>query len=191
MSKILELKQALGAGARANKYKVNFMIPPAVPKTADLTTFDVLCHAASFPSKTLQTITSWNQGRKLLQPGDTEYPNTWEVTFYNTEEHNIRRAFLEWMRAIDHFQDNMHSGVPMEVMTNMSVTQLDSAMNETVRYTFHDVFPTQVSDVSLDDSTSSTITDTKVTFSFVDWVVGDGQLDKPLQYNSATKNFIA
>lgn len=191
MGKILDLKQALGPGARANKFRVNFNIPAAVPKTADLSTIDTLCMASSLPQKSIGMIEVFNQGRKLVLPGDTSYPNTWQLTFYNTEEHNIRRAILEWMRSIDHFQDNMHSGVPIEIMTNLSVSQLDSAMNETVRYTFHCCWPQDMAEISVGDGEQDTITQVAVTFAYTDWVVGDGILDKPLQYNSATKNYIA
>lgn len=191
MGKINELKQALGPGARANKYRLLFNIPNAIPKTADISTYDTLAMATSFPQKNIGMIEVFNQGRKLVLPGDTAYPNTWQVTLYNTEEHNLRRALLEWMRATDHFQDNMHSGVPAEIMTNLSVSQLDSAMNETVRYTFHHVWVQDISEVSLGDGEQDTITQTIVTFAYSDWVIGDGELDKPLQYNSATRNFIA
>lgn len=191
MGKILELKQALGPGARANKYRINFNIPTAVPRTADLATVDTLAMGSSLPQKSIGMIEVFNQGRKLVIPGDTSYPNTWTITFYNTEEHNIRRAILEWMRSIDHFQDNMHSGVPLEIMTDLSVSQLDSAMNETVRYTFHGCWPQDMSEITMGDDQQDTVTQFTVTFAYTDWVIGDGDLDKPLQYNSATKNFIA
>lgn len=191
MGKILDLKMALGPGARANKYRVNFTIPPSIPKSCDITTVDTLAMASSFPQKTVGMIEVFNQGRKLVLPGDTAYPNLWTLTFYNTEEHNIRRAIVEWMRSIDHFQDNMHSGVPMEIMTDLSVSQLDSAMNETVRYTFHCCWPQDMSEIVLGDDQQDTITQFTVTFAYTDWVIGDGNLDKPLQYNSATRNFIA
>lgn len=191
MGKILELKQALGPGARANKYRINFAIPNAVPKTADLSTVDTLAVASSIPQKSIGVIETFNQGRKLNLPGDTQYPGTWTIEFYNTEEHNIRRAILEWMRSIDHFQDNMHSGMPIEIMTDMSVSQLDSAGNETVRYTFHGVWPQDMAEVTLGDDQQDTIQRFTVTFQYTDWVVGDGDLDKPLQYNTRTGNFIA
>lgn len=191
MGKILELKQALGPGARPNKYRINFNIPNAVPKTADISTVDTLTFASSIPQKTVGMIEVWNQGRKLVLPGDTAYPNSWVLTFYNTEEHNLRRAMLEWMRSCDHFQDNMHSGLPAEVMTDISVSQLDSAMNETVRYTFHGCFPQDISEIALGDDQQDQVQQFTVTFAYTDWVIGDGELDKPLQYNSATKNHIA
>lgn len=190
-NKVTELKQALGPGARANKYRLHFHIPQAVPQTADLSTWDTLAVSSSFPEKTIGTIIASNQGRDLRLPGDTSFPETWEVTLYNTEGHDLRRAILEWMRSTDHFQDNMHSGVPNEVMTTMAVSQLDSAMNETVRYTFHNVWPSSVGSIELSDETKDTIQQFTVTFTFSDWVVGDGELDKPLQFNSPTKNWIA
>lgn len=191
MSKILELKQALGPGARANKYRIAFNIPNAVPKTADLSTVDTLAVSSSFPQKSIGMIETFNQGRKLVLPGDTSYPNTWTLEFYNSEEHNIRRAILEWMRSIDHFQDNMHSGMPIEIMTDLSVSQLDSAMNETVRYTFHGCWPQDMGEISVADDSQDTITRFSVTFAYTDWVVGNSDLDKPLQYNTRTGNFIA
>lgn len=191
MGKILELKQALGPGARANKYRVHFNIPNAVPKTADIQTFDTLAIMASFPGKAIGVIETYNQGRKLVLPGDTSFSNQFTVEFYNTEEHNLRRAIMEWLRAMDHFQDNMHSGMPIEVMTNMAVSQLDSAMNETVRYTFHGVFPQEIAEISIGDDQQDTITRTSVTFAYTDFTIGDADLDKPLQYNTRTGNFIA
>lgn len=162
-----------------------------MPKTADLGTFDTLAKAASFPQKTIGMIETYNQGRKLILPGDTSFTNTWTIELYQTEEHNLRRAILEWMRSIDHFQDNMHSGMPIEVMTDLAVSQLDSAMNETVRYTFHGCFPQDVGEVTLGDDMNDQIQTFSVTFAFTDWVVGNGDLDKPLQYNTRTGNFIA
>lgn len=191
MGKILELKQALGPGARANKYRLHFNIPNAVPKTADIQTFDTLAIMASFPGKSIGVIETFNQGRKLVLPGDTSFSNQFTVEFYNTEEHNLRRAIMEWLRAMDHFQDNMHSGMPIEVMTNMAVSQLDSAMNETVRYTFHGVFPQEIAEISIGDDQQDTITRTSVTFAYTDFTIGDADLDKPLQYNTRTGNFIA
>lgn len=191
MGKLQDLKNAIGPGARANKYRVLFEIPDAVPKTASSSTFDILCVSASMPSRTIGTIEVHNQGRSLVLPGDSQYSKSWSLTFYSTEEHNIRRAMLEWMRSIDHFQDNMHSGVPAAIMTDMKIEQLDSAGNPTVRATLHNCFPTEVGELSYGDDQSDSILQVSVTFAFSDWVTGDQDLDKPLQYNSATRNYIA
>lgn len=188
MATISELKTALGAGARPNKYRINFSIPSAVSTSSDLSTADALCQATTFPGKTIGQIEVWTQGRKLVIPGDTSFSNTWNVTFYENEDHGLRRDLLAWMKACDDFQVNSHSGNPTAVLGELSVEQLDSAGNATVKYTFHNVFPQDIAEVSLDDSTVDTIQTFDVTFSFTDWVVGDTEEDSPSTATAATKN---
>lgn len=190
-NKLAELKSALGAGARPNKYRVNFSVPSAVPTTSDLSTVDTLCKASTFPSVTLGQIEVYNQGRKLVIPGDTSYANTWTLTLYQTEDHAIRKDMISWMRAADDFQNNMHTGNPQAVLGELSVEQLDSAGNPTVRYTFHNVFAQEVGEVSVGDDQQDTLQEFDVTFSFTDWVVGEGETSDPAAGNASTANDIA
>lgn len=186
-----ELKSAIGAGARGNKYRLNFAVPSAVPTTSDLSTADALCKSTQFPGMTVGQIEVWGQGRKLVIPGDTAYENTWTVSFYMTEDHGLRKDMISWMKAADHFQNNQHSGAPASVMGELSVEQLDSAGNPTAKYTFHNVFVTEVPALELADDTQDTVSEFDVTFSFTDWVVGDGEINTPAAGNDATENEIA
>jgi len=190
-NKLAEIKHALGAGARANKYRVNFSVPSAVPVASNLQDADALCKASNFPSMTIGQIEVFNQGRKLMLPGDTTYTNVWTLTFYNTEDHALRKDMIAWMKAADHFQSNQHSGNPAAVMGELSVEQLDSAGNPTTKYTFHNVFVQEVSELAVGDDQVDTIQEFDVTFSFTDWVVGDGELNEPSTGNPATLNEIA
>jgi hypothetical protein len=190
-NKIAELKNALGAGARPNKYRVNFSIPAAVPVTSDLSTANTLCKATTFPSMTIGQIEVFNQGRKLILPGDTTYTNTWTVTLYQTEDHAIRKDMIAWMKAADHFQNNEHSGNPTALLGELSVVQLDSAGNDTVTYTFHEVFVQEVGEISIGDDQIDTPMEFDVTFSFTDWVVGTDLVNNPASGNAATKNDVA
>lgn len=186
-----QLKQALGAVARPNKYRINFSIPAAVPVKSDLSNADVLCKATSFPSMTIGQIEVWNQGRKLPIPGDTSFTTTWNVTFYGTEDHALRKDLISWMIAADHFQTNTHSGQPNNILGELSVEQLDSAGNPTVKYTFHNVFVQEVAEITLGDDTQDTAMEFDCTFSFSDWVIGDSLLQNPAAGNKATLNDIA
>lgn len=186
-----QLKQVLGAVARPNKYRINFSIPASVPIKSDLSTTDVLCKATSFPSMTIGQIDVWKQGRKLPIPGDTTFTNTWTVTFYGTEDHALRKDLISWMVAIDHYQTNTHSGRPDSVLGELSVEQLDSAGNPTVRYTFHNVFVQEVAEITLGDDTVDTPLEFDVTFSFSDWVIGENATQNPAAGNKATLNDIA
>lgn len=190
-NKLAELKSALGAGARANKYRVNFSVPSAVATTSNLQNVDALCKASNFPSMTIGQIEVFNQGRKLILPGDTTYTNTWTLTFYNTEDHALRKDMISWMRSADHFQNNSHTGNPAALMGELSVEQLDSAGNPTAKYTFHNVFVQEVGELAIGDDQVDTIQEFDVTFSFTDWVVGDGELNNPAAGNAATGNTIA
>lgn len=190
-NKLAELKAALGAGARSNKYRLNFSIPSAVSTNSDLQNADILCKATSFPTMTIGQIAAYNQGRKLVLPGDTEYENNWTVTFYNTEDHALRKDIIAWMVAADHFQNNSHSGNPTTVMGEISVEQLDSAGNPTAKYTFHNVWVSGVGEISVGDEETDSLQEFDVTFTFTDWVVGDGEFNDPSAGNSATLNDIA
>jgi len=173
MNKIAELKNALGVGARANKYRVNFSIPAAVPISSNLQNADALCKASNFPSVTIGQIEVFNQGRKLIIPGDTTYTNAWTLSFYNTEDHSLRKDLISWMKATDHFQNNQHSGNPTALMGEMSVEQLDSAGNSTIKYTFHNVFVQEIGEISISDDQVDTLQEFDCTLSFTDWVVGE------------------
>jgi len=190
-NKLAELKGALGAGARASKYRVNFSVPAAVPVTSNLQNVDALCKASNFPSVTIGQIEVFSQGRKLMLPGDTTYTNAWTLSFYNTEDHALRKDMISWMKAADHFQNNSHSGNPAALMGELSVEQLDSAGNPTAKYTFHNVFVQEVGELAVGDDQIDTIQEFDVTFSFTDWVVGDGELNNPAAGNAATENEVA
>jgi hypothetical protein len=190
-SRLSELKSALGSGARANKYRINFSVPAAVPTVSDLQNTDILCKSTSFPSMTIGQIEVYNQGRKLVFPGDTTYENTWTLTFYNTEDHGLRRDMISWMRSADDFQKNTHSGNPDAIMGELSIEQLDSNGEPTARYTFHNVFVQEVGTLEVGDDQVDTMQEFDVTFSFTDWVVGDGEENIPSVAGTPSRNDIA
>ena len=95
------------------------------------------------------------------------------------------------MKAADHFQNNQHSGNPAAIMGEMSVEQLDSAGNPTARYTFHNVYVSEVPALELADDQVDTIQEFDVTFTFSDWVVGSNEFNEPESGNLATKNDVA
>jgi len=191
MSNIAALKQAVGAGGRVNKYKLKFNMPSAVSPISNISEADVLCKSTQFPGVTITPIEVYNQGRKLLIPGDTTYENTWTVIFYNTEDHALRRDMINWMKAADNFQENKHSGNPADVLTEIGVSQLDSMAKETATYTFHNVFVSGVDAVELSDDPDGNIQEFSVTFTFSDWVVGTEATNQPDSGKPATKNSTA
>ena len=199
-NKVNTLKKMLGSGARPNKYRISFSVPPSVAYSKNDTNtpegFNVLCKATSFPSVTIGQIEVFQQGRKFMLPGDTSYTNTWTATFYLTEDHAIRKAIMAWMKSVDHWQGNSHSGEPSNIMTKINVEQLDSNGSSTIMYTFNNAFPTELGEITLADDQIDTIGEFDATFTFSDWTTGPPEntsdtVNNPEFANISTKNPIA
>jgi len=190
MSTIRELSAVLGSAARANKYRVSFAWPTGVTGEVDLRDADVLAKAAAAPTRELGQIELFNQGRKLIIPGDTTYDNAWSVDFYLTENHQFRYDIIKWMDACDNFQRNTHSGNPRAIYADLRLEQLDSAGNVTAQYTLHNCFPQVVGEVTYGDDTTDTAAEFNVTFSYSDWVTGIAEFSAYVA-PSATENDIA
>jgi len=187
MSTIRELSSVLGATARANKYRVTFSFPPSVAGNTSLGDVDVLAKTAVAPQKEIGQIELWNQGRKLIIPGDTSFDNAWSVDFYLTEDHSLRYDLIKWADACDNFQKNKHSGNPRAIFTDLRVEQLDSAGNVTAQYTMHNCFPQTIGDISYGDDSADTPAEFNVVFAYSDWVTGTKEFSD-YTIPKATKN---
>jgi len=190
MASIRELASVLGSAARANKYRVTFSYPSGVGGETALEDVDVLAKTALAPTKEIGMIELWEQGRKLIIPGDTTYDNAWAVDFYLTEDHQFRYDMVKWMDSCDNFQKNTHTGNPVAVMTDLRVEQLDSAGNVTAQYTLHNCFPQSIGEVSWAADSADTPAEFNCTFAYTDWVTGIGEFSVPVS-NQATENEIA
>jgi hypothetical protein len=190
MATINELSKILGATARANKYRVSFTWPTGIQGSTKLDEVDVLAKATAAPTRELGQIELWNQGRKLIIPGDTVYDNAWSVDFYLTEDHQLRYDMVTWMDACDNFQKNKHTGDPTQIFAELRVEQLDSAGNVTAQYTLHNAFPQTLGEVSWGADSADTPAEFNLIFAYSDWVTGTGESSVP-KSNNATKNPIA
>jgi hypothetical protein len=175
-SKIREIENVLKAAGRQNKYRISFAFPSQVSGLTALADIDVLAKSASAPAKEVGIIELWNQGRKLPIPGDTSFDNTWEVSFYLGETHELRYDLLKWQDAWDNFYENVHSGQPKAVIADLKIEQLDSNQKVTAQYTLHNCWPSVVGGVTYDDSAENSPTEFSVTFTYSDWVIGSGDL---------------
>lgn len=196
-NQITKLKNALGIGARANRYRVYINFPTAVPSIPGVTDENlyVLCASCDgFPEESGQSSSVFSQGRKLQLPKQQENGGDWNATFYNDESHKYRNAFLMWMKAIDHIPANSTSGSPGDVMTDLKVAQLDSANNETVICTFHNVFVTSVGNIGFDGGSAADVETFSVKFTYSHYTYGfNSNADKNeiTAFNPATENPVA
>lgn len=164
---------SLGHGGRANKFAVKLSAPTALGSTFDETT-TYLATAANFPAKTIETTEVHKQGRKINLPGDTVFPGTYTVTFYMDESHTLRKQMIDWMNKIDNFKNNEHVSDPSTLMSTLEIFQLKSngsasTAEETASYTLYNLFPGEVSEVTVDDETNNTILKFDVQFTYTFW----------------------
>ncbi len=174
-NKIREIGHVLNATARLNKYRLSFAWPVGVSGTSNLAEVDIVCKGAEAPNKTLGTIDLWNQGRKLVIPGDTSFDNSWAVDFYLDESHQLRYDMIKWQEACDNFHRNVHAGLPNAIFSDLRLEQLDSAGNVSAQYTLHNCFPTDVGTVTYADESADSPGEFTLTFSYTDWVTGTGE----------------
>lgn len=165
---ISALKDKLKQGQRPNKYKIDVQQPQGA--SVDLKNMNILCTQASFPGVSIAPIEVFQQGRKLVLPGHTEYDGTWDVTCYQTEGHDLRKELIKWKDYIDNFKENKHRSDPLDSTSGgTSVTQLDALGNNAITYEFQGLFPSQIGQVDLSDDSQNQIQTFSVTFSYTSW----------------------
>jgi len=168
------LKSKLAVGARPNKYKI--MLSAPVGPTDDIL-IDTLCKGASIPAKSIGTIEVYNQGRKLVVAGDAAYENSWDLTFLDTENHEVRNAFDKWLLYIDDFEANKKSwSSANDYMTEKAQVQQLSTIDNSVKatYEFRNMWPTTIAAIDLGADSNDTLAEFSVTFAYSHWVRTDG-----------------
>lgn len=191
MNRIEDLKRVLKGGSRATKYEIRFSLPQEVETIMELKDLAVLAKSTEFPGMQIGQIETYLMGRKLPIPGDTEYDSQWTVNFYMDNAHKVRKQFVAWMKAIDNFQSNTHSGQPEKLFAEMSVVQLDSLEKGVAVYTFKDVWPQQVGPVQVGADTTNQIQEFDVIFSFSSWIIegtSGSQYNTPNDGRAASTN---
>lgn len=96
-----DLREQLGRGmgVRTNKYLIEFALP--IFDSPHPWKVNVLCKATSFPQRQMHTTSMWRFGRKYNLRGETNFGDTWTLTFEDDSELTLRRAFDYWFREID------------------------------------------------------------------------------------------
>jgi len=94
MANLSKLLNKLGAGARTNKFRI------LLPVGDNGETFNILCHSASLPGKSLTPVDMVAKGRKYQLRGETSYEGTWTVDIYNTDRMAEYKQFIRWMDEV-------------------------------------------------------------------------------------------
>ena len=148
-----------GGGARPNLFEVELTFPSGVDVQDEneiLENARFLVKAAALPSSTIAPIDVPFRGRILKIAGDRTF-ETWTITVMNDVSFGIRSAFEKWMNFINKLDNGTGETDPALYQVDAKVNQLDRDAGVLRKYTFKDVFPTNISTVDLSYETTDTI----------------------------------
>ena len=146
-----------GGGTRPNLFEVEIAFPNETAIDNDVkekTRF--LIKAAALPASNITPIDVNFRGRILKIAGDRTF-DTWTITVLNDVDFSIRSAFEKWMNFINKMSDATGAQDPAEYQPDAYVHQLDRDGSTLRTYKFHDVFPTNISQIDLSYETVDAI----------------------------------
>ena len=176
----------IGGGARPNLFEVE-ITPGDLPSgiaALDGDTFKYMCKAANLPASNVSDVPVPFRGRTLHVAGDRTF-DPWTVTIINDEDFRLRTAFERWANVLSKLDDATGVSNPTSYMTDAYVQQLgrgatqfstsndggESAILRT--YKFYDIFPTEISAITLNYDTTNDIETFDVTFQVQYFTIGD------------------
>ena len=160
-----------GGGARPNLFEVEIAFPDETAIDNDVKDKSrFLIKAAALPASNITPIDVNFRGRILKIAGDRTF-DTWTITVLNDVDFSIRSAFEKWMNLINKMSDATGAQDPAEYQPDAYVHQLDRDGSTLRTYKFHDVFPTNISQVDLSYETVDAIEEFTVEMQVLYWTI--------------------
>ena len=164
-------------GQRPNLFKVQ------IPNKGNLFNgngLELFAKATSIPGATIGTVIVPYFGREVKMAGNRTFPE-WTITVINDENFSIRSQFENWMHRInDHSSNKRTAGSEGTRYTNLATVHQYSKGGAsdvvTASYSFVNVFPTDLSEITLDWGDNDTVEEYTVTFSYDYWTRKKGGL---------------
>ena len=125
-----------------------FSYIPMIPTGGNAETLSYLVNSTSLPANTISEVPVTWQGFDFKMAGKSEY-TTWDVVFRVDKNAEIRKNFEEWQRFIHDPTSNVYSS-PNEYMMDQHITLLNDVGGEICTYDLIGAWPSVVSDVPLD-----------------------------------------
>ena len=146
-----------GGGTRPNLFEVEIAFPDQTAIDNDVKDKSrFLIKAAALPASNITPIDVNFRGRILKIAGDRTF-DTWTITVLQDVDFSIRSAFEKWMNLINKMSDATGEQNPAVYQPDAYVHQLDRDGSTLRTYKFHDVFPTNISQIDLSYETVDAI----------------------------------
>jgi len=186
-------------GARSSLFNVEFQYPSGIsarPSPPDQASF--LVKTATIPASTVGSFDVFYHGKAIHVAGDRTF-DTWDTTIINDEDFGIRNTLESWMAAIsDHSLNTRDKSVfatsgdqaegdSAKYKSTLQVQQLSKAGEDLRTYIFKGAWPSALSTINLDWS-SSEIEEFTCTWMYDSWFVSAGSTASNLPV--PTKNIV-
>ena len=153
-----------GGGARANQFVITFTTAAAsainIPSKSQF-----LCKSAALPGQTITEIPVPFRGRTLYLAGDREF-ETWDSTFINDTDFDIRDAVESWMNGMNELRFNTGAANVSEYTADLTISQLGRDGAVLKQYILRNCMPTVMSPIELSMETASAIEEFTVTWRY-------------------------
>ena len=154
-------------GQRPNLFQVTIASQANIFDGGELNMF---AKATSIPGATIGTVIVPYFGREVKMAGNRTFPE-WTVTVINDENFAARSQFEFWMNQINNHSDNIRGAgqSSSSYVSTAEVKQFSKNGSATARYRFVSLFPTDLSEITLDWGDNDTVEEYTVTFSYDYW----------------------
>ena len=172
-------------GARPSLFKVIFDYPSGI-SLGNTTSASFLVRATTIPASTVGSYDVFYHGKAIHVAGDRAF-DTWDTTIFNDEDFGIRDTLEYWMAAIsDHSLNTRDKSVfatsgdqaegdSAKYKSTLQVQQLSKAGEDLRTYIFKGAWPSALSTINLDWS-SSEIEEFTCTWMYDSWQVFSEQV---------------
>lgn len=166
-------------GARPNLFKVVFGTATTAGQFTPGTDFEMFCRATSIPGATIGTVVVPYFGREVKFAGNRTFAD-WTVTVINDEDFAVRSVMEKWMNAINLHTANSRmggGGATKGYYSSATVHQLSKSTtgNTTRSYSFQNLFPIDLSEITLDWGDNDSIEEFTITFAYDYWTAATGK----------------
>jgi hypothetical protein len=159
-------------GQRPNLFEVTI---PNVSNAFTGTDLPIFAKGTSIPGATIGTIVVPYFGREIKLAGNRTFPE-WTVTVLNDENFSIRSQFERWMNYINDHGSNVRGSASYVAKGNVKQYAKSGTGNISASYSFINMFPTDLSEITLDWGDNDVIEEYTVTFAYDYWTRTKGQM---------------
>ena len=156
-------------GARPSLFRVTQFFPSLVGAATAGRKFQYQCKGAQLPGSTVNAVDVMYMGRQVKVAGDRVFEDI-TLTILNDTDFEIRTAFENWMRLMNDHQSNLGVTNPNSYYADVMIEQLDRDERVLRTYKLVSAFPTAISPIDLEWSSTDQVEEYTVTLSYQYWV---------------------